>query len=74
MIDLQTRGNVSQAAEELERAIKAGMDNAAAYFDLGLLRYLGGNYEDAILLSEKMVKDDKIRCTDGEGHISGYGT
>jgi len=47
LIDLQMKGNVSQAAEELERAIKAGMDNAAAYFDLGLLRYLGGNYEEA---------------------------
>jgi tetratricopeptide (TPR) repeat protein len=37
-IDLQTRGNDEEAADTLERAISAGMDNPAAYFDLAILR------------------------------------
>ncbi len=47
VIDLQTRGDVSQAAQELERAIQSGLDTAAAYFDSGLLKYLSDDLEDA---------------------------
>lgn len=47
VIDLQTRGEVAQAAEELERAIQAGLDTAAAYFDLGLLKFLSGELDDS---------------------------
>jgi len=37
-IDSQTQGQDRQAAEELERAVEAGLGHPAAYFDLGLLR------------------------------------
>ena len=37
-IDAQTKGNESQAAEELEHALEAGFNHPALYFDLGLLR------------------------------------
>ena len=47
VIDLQTRGDVSQAAEELERAIQSGLDTPAAYFDLSLLKYLSGDLDEA---------------------------
>lgn len=47
VIELQTQGEVSQAAEELERAVQSGLETAAAYFDLGLLKYLGGDLEEA---------------------------
>ncbi len=36
-IDLQTHGDDGAAAGELERAINAGLDHAAAYFNLGAL-------------------------------------
>ncbi|UCH60732.1 MAG: tetratricopeptide repeat protein [Anaerolineales bacterium] len=48
VIDLQTRGDVAQAAQELEKAIQAGLDHSAAYFDLGLLKYLNGDLEEAL--------------------------
>ena len=37
-IDAQSKGNDSQAAEELENALEAGFNHPALYFDLGLLR------------------------------------
>jgi len=37
VVDEQTQGNSAQAAEELRRAVDAGLDHAAAYFDLGML-------------------------------------
>lgn len=36
-IDLQTRGHKSQAAKELERAIRDGLEHPAAHYNLGLL-------------------------------------
>jgi len=36
-IDLQTRGHEEQAVKEYQRAIKAGLDHPAAYYNLGLL-------------------------------------
>ncbi len=47
VIDLQTQENYAQAAEELERAIEAGLDHAAAYYDLGWLRLQQERYESA---------------------------
>lgn len=47
-VDLQARGKFQQAADELERAIKAGLDHAAAYFDLGVLRARGGKLDSAV--------------------------
>lgn len=37
VIDSQSQGQDAQAAEELERAVDAGLDHPAAAFDLGLL-------------------------------------
>ncbi|MCK5313808.1 MAG: tetratricopeptide repeat protein [Anaerolineales bacterium] len=48
VVDLQTRGEASQAAEELERAMGAGLDHAAAFFDLGLLRLQTERLESAM--------------------------
>jgi tetratricopeptide (TPR) repeat protein len=36
-IDSQSQENFSQATEELERAVEIGLNNSAAYFDLGFL-------------------------------------
>ncbi len=44
-IDSQTKGNESQAAEELEHALEAGFNHPALYFDLGLLRARGDKLE-----------------------------
>jgi tetratricopeptide (TPR) repeat protein len=52
VVDLQTNGRNSQAAAELERAIDAGLDHAAAYFDLGLLYAQEEKIEPAL----KMLK------------------
>jgi tetratricopeptide (TPR) repeat protein len=68
VVDLQTRGENAQAAEELERAIEAGLDHPASYFDLGYLqaelghistalRYLqiAANHPDYALASHLMI-------------------
>jgi tetratricopeptide (TPR) repeat protein len=48
VIDLQTRGENNQAAEELQRAMDAGLENPAAFFDLGFLYAASGRLESAI--------------------------
>lgn len=55
-IDLQTKGDRVQAAAELERAIEAGLEHAAAYFDLGLLRSEGERLESAMRYLQRAVK------------------
>lgn len=40
-IDAQSKGNESQAAEEMEGALEAGFKHPALYFTLGLLRFKG---------------------------------
>lgn len=47
-IDAQSKGNDSQAAEELEHALEAGFKHPALYFDLGLLRSSGDRLESAL--------------------------
>lgn len=46
-IDLQTHGDDEQATDELSRAISAGLDIPAAYFNLGFLLYQGERKESA---------------------------
>lgn len=48
VVDLQTRGDFAQAAEELRRAVSAGLDHAAAYFDLGYLLLESDKPEEAL--------------------------
>jgi tetratricopeptide (TPR) repeat protein len=45
-VDQQARGQEAQAAEELERAVSAGLEHAAAHFDLGLL-HAGGDHPES---------------------------
>ena len=47
-VESQVGGNPSQAAEELKRAINAGLDNMAAYFQLGFLRFEANRLESAV--------------------------
>jgi tetratricopeptide (TPR) repeat protein len=47
-VDFQTHDQEGKAAEELEKAIEAGLDHAAAYFDLGLLRMEEGRLETSL--------------------------
>lgn len=39
LVDSQTRGDLAQAIVELERAIDAGLEHPAAYYDLGYLQF-----------------------------------
>lgn len=48
MIDMQTRGEFVQAAEELQRALDFGLEHPAANFDLGFLYAQVGRLESAI--------------------------
>lgn len=47
-IDAQTKNQDLVAADELDRALEAGFDHAALYFDLGYLRSNGDRLESAI--------------------------
>ena len=47
-IDAQTRNQDGMAADELERALEAGFNHPALYFDLGYLRSTGDRLESAI--------------------------
>jgi tetratricopeptide (TPR) repeat protein len=47
VVEMQTQGDTSQAAIELEHAVEAGLDNAAAYYDLGNLHFHNNELEDA---------------------------
>jgi tetratricopeptide (TPR) repeat protein len=55
-IDSQSKGNDSQAAEELEHALEAGFNHPALYFDLGLLRSTGDRLESALRHLSHAVK------------------
>ncbi len=55
-IDAQSKGNESQAAEELEAAHNAGLHNPALYFNLGLMRYKSERYESAQRFLQNAVK------------------
>jgi len=48
MVDLQTKEEYSQAAEELQRAIDFGLEHPAAFFDLGYMYIQTGRMESAI--------------------------
>lgn len=47
-VELQTQGDTLRAADELERAISAGLDHPAAYYNLGLLRAKDNRLESAM--------------------------
>ena len=55
-IDAQTKGNETQAAEEMEHAIEAGFKHPSIYFALGLLRFKGERLESAQRFLQNSVK------------------
>jgi len=55
-IDAQSKGNESQAAEELEHALEAGFNHPALFFDLGLLRSTSDRLESALRHLQHAVK------------------
>jgi tetratricopeptide (TPR) repeat protein len=56
-IDMQSHGQDSQAVNELERAIEAGLvESPAAHFDLGLLLSKGERLESAVRNLQRAVK------------------
>jgi tetratricopeptide (TPR) repeat protein len=56
VVDLQTNGKNAQAAEDLERAIEAGLEEPAAFFDLGLLYVQSEKMESAQPVLQRAVK------------------
>jgi len=56
VVDLQTHDQYEQAAEELERAIDAGLEHPAAYYDLAWLNAENGRQESAIRFLQHACK------------------
>lgn len=55
-VNAQTQENEMLAAEELEKAVEAGLDHTAAYFNLGLLRYQNERLESAVKYLNHAIK------------------
>jgi tetratricopeptide (TPR) repeat protein len=55
-IDLQTKNQDLQAADELEKALEAGFKHPAVYFDLGLLRFKNERFESSLRNLQHAVK------------------
>jgi tetratricopeptide (TPR) repeat protein len=56
-VDSQLGGDPDQAATELEHAIEAGLDNLAAYFQLGSLRFEADRLESAVRYLQRSVQN-----------------
>lgn len=57
LVDFQTRGDIPQAAEALQRAMDVGLDHPAAYYDLGYLYAQVGRLESALRQLQNAVKN-----------------
>ena len=55
-VDAQSQENEHIAAEELEKAIDAGLEHTAAHFNLGLLRFQNKKFDQAIKHLSHTVK------------------
>jgi tetratricopeptide (TPR) repeat protein len=55
-IDAQSKGNDTQAADELDHALEAGFNHPALYFDLGLIRSKSDRLETALRHLQHSVK------------------
>lgn len=55
-IDSQSKGNETQAVEELEGALEAGFKHPSLYFMIGLLRFNGDRLESAQRFLQNAVK------------------
>jgi len=54
-VDQQMKGDLPQAAEEFSRAMDAGLENVALYFNLGYLYVENGRLESAVRLLRRSV-------------------
>ncbi|OQY34661.1 MAG: hypothetical protein B6243_05320 [Anaerolineaceae bacterium 4572_5.2] len=59
-IDAQSKNQDELAADELERALEAGSDHPALYFDLGMLRSKGERLESAIRHLQQAVRHEEF--------------
>ena len=57
-IDLQSKGQNTEAADELDHALEAGFNHPALYFDLGMLRASGDRLESSLRHLTHAVKHD----------------
>lgn len=57
-IDAQTKGDETQATEELEKAVTSGLKSSAAYFIIGLLHLKAGNVESGLRNLQVSVKHE----------------
>lgn len=55
-VESQLSGDNAQSAEELDRAIDAGLDNLAAYYQLGFLRFEANRLESAVRHLQRSVQ------------------
>ncbi|MCP5097821.1 MAG: tetratricopeptide repeat protein [Chloroflexi bacterium] len=71
-LDYQTRGMTAEAISAYEQAMSAGVDHAAAHFNLGLLYQDNLRFEDAIREFEISVQEYEYRLAShfalGESH------
>lgn len=58
-VDLQMRGEYAMAAEELKRAVDAGLQDTAVAYDLGYLLYKGGRYKTALKHLQYAAQDEQ---------------
>ncbi len=56
VVDLQSHQQDAQAIEELERALDAGLDHPAAFFDLGYLYIQANRYESGVRFLQRAAK------------------
>lgn len=57
-IDYQSHGDEAHAINELERAIVAGLENSAAYFDLGFMQSKTDQFEKAVQNIKKSIQHE----------------
>jgi len=57
VVDLQSREQYGQAAEELQRAVDAGLEHPSAQFELGYLRAQEGRSESAVRSLKRAVNN-----------------
>jgi tetratricopeptide (TPR) repeat protein len=55
-VESQLSGNSEQAATELKHAVDAGLDNLAAFYQLGLLRFEANRLETAVRYLQRAVQ------------------
>lgn len=55
VIELQTRLEFDETSTELQKAVEAGLDHPAAYFDLGYLFTRAGRHVEAVSLLKRLI-------------------